>query len=44
MKISQILMETTIPQITNHLIKFRDDTKEVIGKSKLFKSSWCISM
>ena len=35
MKISQILKETTIPQITNHLIKFRDDTKEVIGKSAL---------
>ena len=35
MKISQILMETTISQITNHLIKFRDDTKEVIGKSAL---------
>ena len=35
MKISQILMETTTPQITNQLIKFRDDTKEVIGKSAL---------
>ena len=35
MKISQILMKTTIPQITNQLIKFRDDTKEVIGKSAL---------
>jgi len=35
MKISQILTESTIPQITNHLIKFRDGTKEVIGKSAL---------
>ncbi len=35
MKISQILMETTTPQITRHLIKFRDDTHEVIGKSAL---------
>jgi len=35
MKISQILMESTTPQITNHLIKFRDGTKEVIGKSAL---------
>ncbi|MCH8914701.1 MAG: hypothetical protein IIA82_02460 [Thaumarchaeota archaeon] len=35
MKISQILKETTIPQITNRLIKFRDDTNEVIGKSAL---------
>jgi len=35
MKISQILMETTTPQITNYLIKFRDGTEEVIGKSAL---------
>jgi len=35
MKISQILMETTTPQITNRLIKFRDGTDEVIGKSAL---------
>lgn len=35
MKISQILMETTTPQITNNLIKFRDGTDEVIGKSAL---------
>ncbi len=35
MKISQILMNSTTPQITNHLIKFRDGTKEVIGKSAL---------
>ncbi len=35
MKISQILMETETSQITNHLIKFRDGTKEVIGKSAL---------
>jgi len=35
MKISQILKETTIPQITNHLIKFKDDTKEMIGKCAL---------
>jgi len=34
-KISRILKETAIPQITNNLIKFRDDTKEVIGKSAL---------
>jgi len=35
MKISQILMDSTIPQITKHLIKFQDGTKEVIGKSAL---------
>ena len=35
MKISQILSETTTPQITNHLIKFKDGTKEMIGKSAL---------
>ena len=35
MKISQILTETTTPQITNNLIKFRDGTDEVIGKSAL---------
>lgn len=35
MKISQILTETTTPQITKHLIKFRDGTNEVIGKSAL---------
>ena len=35
MKISQILKETTIPQITNHLIKFKDNTDEVVGKSAL---------
>ena len=35
MKISQILKETTIPQITNRLIKFKDNTDEVVGKSAL---------
>ncbi|MBA4718258.1 MAG: hypothetical protein HRO68_03845 [Nitrosopumilus sp.] len=35
MKISQILKDSSTPQITNHLIKFRDGTKEVIGKSAL---------
>jgi len=35
MKISQILTETITPQITKHLIKFRDGTNEVIGKSAL---------
>jgi len=35
MKISQILTETTTPQITNQLIKFREGTDEVIGKSAL---------
>ncbi len=35
MKISQILMKSTTPQITRHLIKFRDGTQEVIGKSAL---------
>ncbi len=35
MKISQILTETTTPQITKHLIKFRDGTNDVIGKSAL---------
>ncbi len=34
MKMSQILKETTIPQ-TNQLIKFKDGTDEVIGKSAL---------
>ena len=35
MKISQILKDSSTPQITTHLIKFRDGTKEVIGKSAL---------
>ncbi len=35
MKISQILKDSSTPQITKHLIKFRDGTKEVIGKSAL---------
>ena len=34
-KISQILIESTTPQITNRLIKFKDGTNEVIGKSAL---------
>ncbi len=34
-KISQILIESTTPQITNRLIKFKDGTEEVIGKSAL---------
>ncbi len=35
MKISQILMESTTPQIAKNLIEFRDSTNEVIGKSAL---------